>query len=183
MRIPTEVRKGDVKKAIILALICVVLSSLLYLKWLKAGKDRKITISEEVRQVQAKLQSSTKARGQLMEISEKIQLIRELVKSLESSLPSKIELSGKYGKEIIDKLGENKLTLLSISNSDPEKVAEKLYKIEYTFRLSGTYTDILNFIHDFENNLWECFRKLKFGALEENSIEADLVLVIYGVEK
>ena len=183
MKVPTEVRKGDIKKAIILVVVCIGLSFLFYLKWLKAAKDSKTAVAEEVSAAQIKLQDSTKAKQKFGEIKGNVQLLRELVKNMESRLPSKIELSGKYGKEIIEKLNENKLTLMSIKNSKPEEIGKKLYRIEYTIRLKGNYPDILNFIHSFEKNFGKSFSKLKFKVIEGSFMEADAVLVIYGVER
>ena len=183
MKLQTEVRKQDIKKAVILIAVCVGVSSVFYVKWFKSARDRKIRVSRRIADVQATLQNCTRAEEELSKVEEKVPSLREAMREVESRLPSKTGLSGKCGKEIIDKLDENGLTLLSVRNSEFEKVEGELHKIEYTIELRGSYTDILSFINHFEKGFWEGFTKLQFTAVEGNFLEGNLTLVLYGIEK
>ncbi len=181
MRVPTEVRKQDLKKAIVFVVIGAGLFAFLYMKWFKSAEAAKSRVEEQVREVQAKFLDSTQAEGKLNEIKGKVTLLREVVQNLESSLPAKVKLSGNYGKDIIDAMNENNLVLLSINNSELENV-KGLYRIEYTVSLNGKYTDILNFMRRFERDLWMGWTKLNFKILKEDNMDAQLTLILYGVD-
>ncbi len=181
MKAPTEIRKGDIKKSIILCAVCLAIFLFLYLRWFKAAEVMRSTIAEDVKQVQIKLQNSTRAEQRLKEIGEKISCFDKAVKEVESTLPTKEELIGTYGKKILEKLGEKKLSLLSMDNSEPEKEAEGLYRIEYEISLSGEYTEIFSFISGFEKDFWSGFREINIDIIEENVVKVKLIFILYGV--
>ncbi len=146
---PTEIRKKDLRTAVVLIAACALLSAFLYIFWVRSAAAAVKEVVRRAQKVQVEIDKCMVARAKLKGLAARIDAKRKEVEECEVQFVSGEGLSDLSG-QISERALACSVGISDIRKNGPAPVGGGFLEVRYSMEVTGTYAGIVSFIQYFE---------------------------------